>query len=170
MYSIFAWNVQNCVAHDAPPDPLVVRGFLPSAIVFPAFGAYSPLAPQTKIPAPLAPQTQNPRTATAAMGVKISSINKGSQNIFISNFVITTLDYLDGGISPRENWYGGLFQWGDFVPIRSRRWNSIPTRGRLRLRETVGGDLLWHQRSLDVPVLNTRSDSVCASLADEVAQ
>src|SRR6218665_1314277 len=44
MYSIFAKNVQNCVgfwdsapdpaggAYDAPPDPLVGRGFLPLAI------------------------------------------------------------------------------------------------------------------------------------------
>ena len=41
MYSILAQNVKNCVgfwadpaggAYDAPPYPLVVRGFLPSAI------------------------------------------------------------------------------------------------------------------------------------------
>ena len=47
-------------------DPLVVRGFLPSAIAVSRLRRLIPLnPPHTKIPAPLAPQIQNPRTVTA---------------------------------------------------------------------------------------------------------
>src|SRR6218665_1366398 len=45
--------------YDAPPDPLVVRGFLPSAIAVSRLRRLIPLSPpKQKIPAPLAPQTK----------------------------------------------------------------------------------------------------------------
>src|SRR6218665_4228587 len=47
------------------PNPLVVRGFLHSAIAVSGLRRLIPLEPpKQKVPAPLAPQTQNPRTAT----------------------------------------------------------------------------------------------------------
>jgi len=50
-------------------DPLVVRGFLPSAITVSRLWRLIPFSPQTKIPAPLAPQKQNPGTATILVTV-----------------------------------------------------------------------------------------------------
>jgi len=55
-------------AYDAPSDPLVVRGFLPSAITVSRLRHLIPFSPPNKIPAPLARQTQNPRTATGGGG------------------------------------------------------------------------------------------------------
>ena len=62
---IFALNVQNCIgfwgsapdlaggAYDAPPDPLVVKGFLPSAIA--ASRKNPPLVPKNKNSHPFTP-------------------------------------------------------------------------------------------------------------------
>src|SRR6218665_2325391 len=48
--------------------PLVVRGFLPSAIAVSRLRLLIPISPPNKNTAPLAPQTQNPRTATCRKG------------------------------------------------------------------------------------------------------
>src|SRR6218665_1132935 len=52
-------------AYHGPPDPLVVRGFLPSAIAASRLRHLTLLElSKTKIPTLLAPQTQNHRTVT----------------------------------------------------------------------------------------------------------
>src|SRR6218665_1065786 len=57
-----------------PLDPLVVRGFLPSAIAVSRLRRLIPISPpKQKIPAPLAPQTKNPRTATV-YSVRLRSV------------------------------------------------------------------------------------------------
>src|SRR6218665_3800440 len=79
MYSIWAQNVQNCFgfwgsapdpagrAYDAPPVPLVVRGFLPSTIAVLRLRRLIPISPpKKKYPPHYPPPTQNPRTATVA--------------------------------------------------------------------------------------------------------
>src|SRR6218665_3789445 len=48
-----------------PPYPLVVRGFLPSAIVVSRLRRLIPISPPNKNTRPISPQTKNPRTATA---------------------------------------------------------------------------------------------------------
>src|SRR6218665_2484806 len=73
--------------------PLVMRGFLPSAIALLRLRRPIPLYPlKIKIPAPLAPQTQNPRTATAPVISRRSNLRPGTHNFRLpdkddSNFI-----------------------------------------------------------------------------------
>src|SRR6218665_4124956 len=67
MYAIFALNVQKCVgfwgsapdpaggAYGAPPDPVVMRAFLPSAIAVSRLRRLIPISPPNKNTRPISP-------------------------------------------------------------------------------------------------------------------